>query len=385
MTNGWDRRPRWLRLLAVLVVPLIGVGGGEPVAFGATGTTAAATGTLTVAPNAAAVGDRVRVSAFGLQPGTVFDVQLCGDGGLDGSLGCDQAGTFTAVTDRSGHFSQYLVVGNPPAPCPCIVQAIAPGLTSTVSTPITITNLPSASPKPAPEPALAGLVVVSSALEGSGPWTSVFGGSAHRTLVLTVRNPNRQRVPVPPLVLTSGPSPAPRDVVAHGAMGTLGAAQSRTYRIGVQFPPLASGVYVVRGRFVASATGLPASTPFVATTHLWPWGLWVLPLVLVLACLAVLVSWWVRTVVRRRRGRPGEPGPAVSAPPTDDPEPKVPYLGAPVYQWPSSRPGAARAFRLTARTRRRVRVCELERCRLRCPAAPLSSDETTRGGKLQSD
>ena len=296
-TATWRAR-RWASLAAGVVAAFFTIAGSA--AFAATPTTGASSAHLVLSATTVSVGQQITVAAVNFPPGAEVDVQVCGNGGLAGSTACDEANTFTAETSHSGYFLQDLTIGQPPQPCPCLVEAISPSLAAPVTVPITITGLSTATPQPFRPPApTQALNVVSAQLSGSGPWTSLFGGPATRTLVLTVKNPESQAITVPELVLVKGKAPAPTDEVLTPQLGVLAAGEQRTYDLQVHYPPFAMGSYEVSGHFA----GVSSARTFAASTHLSPWDLIVLIIVLVVLLVAATTREIVYSVQQYRKKR----------------------------------------------------------------------------------
>lgn len=270
---------------------------------------------LSATPSTVRPGDSVAVGAYDLAPLTDYQLQVCGNAGFGSTAGCNLAATTTAATSEIGHFVVVMVVQRPPVPCPCVVKAIAlsgsEGLTqeAAVSTPITILGAPTATPVPLPVTSNpSGLVVDQADLVGTASWAEFFGGSAHRTLVLKLRDAGANLIPSTPFVLRAGPAGNPTEIVDSPVVPPLRPGQVVSYRVPITFPPLAHGNYVV----VGTLGNAGQIVTFKATTPLMPWGL---VIVLALVVLVVLgrVIW---RIVRRRKGRTGGET-AVETPPAD--------------------------------------------------------------------
>ncbi len=293
-----DRRSA--AVLAGVAVAFFAIAGPAAFASTPTATSAAGTARLVLSSTSVSVGQRITVEAVDFPPGAEVDVQVCGNGGLGGSTACDEANTFTAETSHQGYFLQYLDIGQPPQPCPCLVEAISPSLSSPITVPITISGVSTATPQPFRPPAPSqALDIVSAQLTGSGPWTALFGGPATRTLVLTVKNPEPQAITVPELVLVKGKAPSPGDEVLTPQLGILAAGEQRTYDLQVIYPPFATGSYEVSGHFA----GVSSDKTFAASTHLSPWALIVLIVVLVVLLVAATTREIVYSVQQHRKKR----------------------------------------------------------------------------------
>jgi hypothetical protein len=248
--------------------------------------------TLTVTPAAASVGSTVMVQGRGFPP-QVYNLQVavCGNLGLNGTADCDQAAARTTFT-ADGSFALNLPVAMPPAPCPCAIVAFAPALADLVTVPFTVIGAPTATPA-APPPAFEQntLQIEHVKLEDRGDWQSWFGVSTTRDLVFTIHNTGTVPVDDPPLVLTAGKGNNPGRVVTPPRIGRIEPGALRTVRAAVPLDPLSFGSYTAQGRI--GNTG--AEQTFRAHFSIYPWGLLVGALVLV-----VLLLLWLRNVFRRR-------------------------------------------------------------------------------------
>lgn len=254
------------------------------------GAAARSPGRLVVSPTSARPGQRVSVTAEGLTPSADFLVEVCGDDALEGSTDCAVGTAIERATSEVGGFGGTLAVAVPPAPCPCVVAAVAVTTGTRFDTPIDIVGAPSA-PLRRGAPVYR-LTVLGAAVDGGGGPAEWFGGSAHRTLVLRIRNTGTVPVADPQLLLSYGTEPEPVGRVAGLAPGAV-----RTVRLPVTYPALTVGDATLDGRL---GPGDGRFEPFTVTTTLVPWGL--LAVALVVLQLVLLA---VRNVLRRRlRRRP---------------------------------------------------------------------------------
>jgi hypothetical protein len=295
---------------------------------------------LSVIPSTVRPGDTVALSAYDLASLTNYQVQVCGNAGFGGSSECNLASSTSAATSEVGHFVVFMKVLLPPVPCPCVVKAIpltgAEGSTEgDVLTPITILGAQTAPVvPPSTTGTQSGLVVDQSDLVGTASWAEFFGGSAHRTLVLELRDAGVNLIPSTPFVLRSGPAGDPTQIVESPVVPPLRPGEVISYRVPVTFPPLAHGNYVVVGTL--GNTGQIVS--FTATTPLMPWGIVILVALVVLTVLGLII--W--RIVRRRGDRTGGETPVASptgdpaAAATDQPGPIDGAIGAPTMAAVSS-------------------------------------------------
>src|SRR5215471_2067104 len=248
--------------------------------------------TLTVTPDSASVGSTVVVQGRGFPP-QVYNLQVavCGNMGLNGSADCDQAAARTTFTG-DGSFALNLPVTMPPTPCPCAILAFAPAIPDLVTVPFTVIGAPVATPA-APPPVFeqSTLKIENAKLEGSGDWQSWFGAATTRDLVFTIHNTGTTPVDDPPLVLTAGKGSNPEGVVTPPRIGHIEPGARRTIRASVPIDTLSVGSYTVKGRIGNAG----ASETFRAHTTVYPWGLFVLAILVLLALL-----FWIFNGVRRR-------------------------------------------------------------------------------------
>jgi hypothetical protein len=267
-----------------------------PVAGAATSSPA-----VSVNPIAAPPGDTVIVRGEELPPSTNVQVQICGNGAVDGSTDCDLATSQEVSTTSQGHFSLSLVVAVPPKPCPCVVMVLDLSSGVAPTTPITVIGAQLGAGQTPVK--IRPLEVVREKIEGTGPWTSWFGASPQRKLILTVHNPNDNIYASPPLVLAIGQN---SDTTTHEAtnqrLATIGPYGTRRYVIPVGFPAFSIGTHQVSG--VLGDAGY--TTRFEVRSHFFPWGLPFVALVLV-----VLIAWALvfafRAILRRRYEPDGTP------------------------------------------------------------------------------
>ena len=259
---------------------------------------------ISATPSIVRPDDSTTVGAYDLAPLTEYQVQVCGNAGFGSSAECNLAATTTAATSETGHFVVVLTVVRPPVPCPCVIKATplkgTNGLAQAeISTPITILGAPTATVVPPPVNGTpSGLVVDRADLVGTKSWAEWFGDSAHRTLVLRLRDAGPNLIPSTPFVLRSGPAGHPTQVVGAPFVPPLRPGQVVSYRVPVTFPPLAHGDYVVVGR-LGNAGQI---VTFTAKTPLMPWGLVILVAMVVLVALGLLVG----RILRRREGPSGD-------------------------------------------------------------------------------
>ncbi|MET8150636.1 hypothetical protein ACIBSW_11150 [Actinoplanes sp. NPDC049668] len=236
----------------------------------------------------ARTGDTVRVTGSGWPAGQLVQAVTCGEGGLTGSVACDNRGALATPVRPDGTFRIDLQVGDPPRACPCVVHlGLVQGADdSVVNLPLAVTGHASGPlPKTAAPPHV--LTLQEARLSG-GSLLAWFGWPDHLKLTYTVRNPSTA-------TLTSATLSARMagngndDIFYQAPVGSLGPGQSRTFVVPVEIPPLAFGRY---------AMGVDVGGLAVGRAHhqAYPWGLFLLN-----AAGLLLIAWGVLRRLRRRR------------------------------------------------------------------------------------
>ncbi len=293
-------------------------------------------------------GEYLGVRGENWPPNSVVFVEVCGNDARNGTSDCDQINARALGVSSAGNFGVPLLVGNPPTACPCVVRVTSQSSLAEVTVPVEIRGAPVAGiddrfEVPRPDRRLA---FTEARLEGSGPWTALFGAPPRRTLVFTVVNTGQVRVNNPSITLRVGRGADPSGFVEAPELGTFAPGESRTFRVDVELPVFAIGTYAVEGDI--PGFGIPVHFR-TETSHI-PWLLFLLP-VLVLVQIGLLAA---RNRLRRRlvgegvdSGALAPPVPALPAggvidlrhepletpgpPPTAEPEPE-PTAGTPTTE-----------------------------------------------------
>ncbi|SEG76209.1 hypothetical protein SAMN04489712_111136 [Thermomonospora echinospora] len=225
-------------------------------------------------------GQTVTVRLTGWDPGNLL-VELCGNEARRGTADCAVASSATTHVREGEAATVLLNVTAPPVGCPCVisVRPVTGGTPRTV--PITVTDVPVLSPSQRRTATAAGadrqITATKVTVRGGGFGESWFGGTAHRTLRVTLLNEGDAPLTDPPLSLTAGRGSEPADLVTAPALGTLAPGEERTYEIPVSLPAPAFGRYTIRGEI----TGVDEPIAFTATTSSYPWALPVLAALLI--------------------------------------------------------------------------------------------------------
>ncbi len=241
----------------------------------------------------AGFGERVIVSGTNWPPNSIVQVQTCGNLGLNGTSDCDQITTVQAGVNTAGTFAAVMLIGNPPVPCPCVflVTSQSSGLVESLEFELRGAAVSDDEP--------AGIVLperrlnISEArIEGSGPWTALFGAPPQRTFVLTIVNTGAVPVNNPSIVLGLGKGADPTGFVAAPEIDRIEPGESVTVRVPLELPVMAIGTYAV----VGSIPGFDTPIEFRAETSQIPWLLLLIP-VLILVQVGLLA---IRNRVRAR-------------------------------------------------------------------------------------
>jgi hypothetical protein len=233
-------------------------------------------------------GDALTVFGAGWPAEDRVTVSFCGNQALNGSIDCNLPGSRSVITNPDGGFEIDIEVALPPEECPCVLFFVSSSTEDTVRFPFEVIGAPlapAAHAAPAPEPTIE---VVDVTIDGSGPWTSWWGGAPQRELVVVLRN-NGTDAATPELDAAWGKSPDPKRILDLPALDEIGAGEERAFRLPFELDPLSVGGYTVRG----SVTGPGGPVTFDVPVHTYPWG-WIILLAL------GLQIWIVR---RWRRGR----------------------------------------------------------------------------------
>jgi hypothetical protein len=236
------------------------------------------------------------VTGSGFEPGAALVASVCGAGAVDGTDDCAVASSASLIAAQGGGFSIPMVPAMPPVPCPCIVLVTETGGDFRATIPVSVAGAKTAPlPDRAAAEGAAELDVSGLHVRGGATLGSLFGGTAARSLELTLHNPGR--LPVTP-VLTArwGKGADGQNVIAVPAVRALAPGQSVKVRAAFRLDALSMGAYTVRVTVDQTGQYL-ATTDRSASTSTWPVGLLVVALVVVVLLLVGVA----RLVTRRRR------------------------------------------------------------------------------------
>ncbi len=274
-------------------VDLVEPGGGAPPAPPSSPSSPSTGGgpAIVVLPSTAPVGATVGVLGSGFPPGRTLELVVCGDLGLGGSDDCVAHPTRTSATAH-GVLAARVTVRPPPVPCPCDLEALAPGR-SPVLAPLAVLGAPAG--EAAPEaPLFADLEVEGASLRGAESWTAAFGSSTMRRLVLVLANRGGLATGPMSLRLRLVTGTGASRLVVDRTLATVAPGGRATYEVPVTVAAMTFGTVAVRG--TVGVDGQKVS--FAVTVRSVPWGL-----VAVLALVALAVLATAVVAVRRRVGR----------------------------------------------------------------------------------
>jgi hypothetical protein len=246
--------------------------------------------TVEVDRTGTAEGEEVLVRGEGWPKGATLIVELCGHGGLDGSVDCDVPHQRTAGVGAGGTFASALTVGLPPKPCPCVVKATDQGTHISATASIAVAGLATVPITEDSEP-VRSIEISSMEVTGGGTIAELFGAGGRRVLELTLVNTGGVAVDAPDLSVAWGTGSRPDGFVDPPETKRLEPGDTQTLTIGLERPPLTIG----RQTAVVELHGVGEPVVTRASTTGHPWGLVAIAVVLLQLLLLKL-----RNRLRRR-------------------------------------------------------------------------------------
>lgn len=250
--------------------------------------------TVVVDRTGTAAGEQMLVTGNGWPAGHTLIVELCGHGGLRGSVDCDVTQQRTAGVGTTGTFSVVLTSSLPPTPCPCVVKATDQTTQVAATSSIAVAGLPTVPITADDQGPVRRIEVSAIEITGAHRWTELFGAHGRRTLVLTLVNTGSVAVDAPDVSVTWGRGRVPDGFVSPPQTVRMEPGATQTLRVALERPAFAFGSYTA----VVEVQGLDAPVIARATSTAYPWGLAVIALVLLQLLLLRL-----RNRVRRRLHR----------------------------------------------------------------------------------
>jgi hypothetical protein len=263
--------------------------------------------TVTLDRTGTAIGDELLVTGQGWPKGATLIVELCGQGGIHGSVDCDVTNQRTAGVGPSGTFSTALTTGRPPSPCPCVVKATDQTSHIAATAAISVAGIATVPITEDDPDAVRRIEVSEIQVTGDRSWTELFGAPSPRVLDLTLVNTGAVAVQRPALTVAWGKGSAPTGFVKVPDLEPMEPGASQEVSIDLPRGALSFGQF----RAVVEIQGLAEPVVAQTTSSTYPWGLVALA-VLVLQLLLLRM----RNRLRRRfqrRAAPPEVAPTDSA------------------------------------------------------------------------
>jgi hypothetical protein len=248
--------------------------------------------TATIIKSDWSVGDKMIVRGTNWPEGKV-NVQVCGNAAVNGTNDCDGPGTRGFGVGKNHSFSGRIIVGAPPAPCPCVVLVGTNFDEQTVLIPITIKDHPvlDGTPKADPNAGLTTLSLTSSFVRGDW-WRDAVGISPARIMTITITNTGGRPTGAGVVDITVGKESPPTGFAASISFESIDPGESTSVAAKFAVDSFAYGTYNMTARVTSPAAG----GEITEQTSTFPGYLLVL---LILIVLIVDLIWMAR--VRRRR------------------------------------------------------------------------------------
>lgn len=286
-----------LRRVAVLTATFVAVLGPRP---------SAAQGidpTVFVDRTGTAAGEQMLITGSGWPAGASLIVELCGHGGLRGSVDCDVPHQRSAGVGPAGTFSVELTTALPPTPCPCVVKATDQATQIAATAPISVAGLPTV-PITASDGPLARAVEISGVeITGGGTLAELFGAGGRRVLEITLVNTGPLPIDSPDVSVAWGTGLNPDGFVEPPETTRLEPGETQTLTVALHRPALTLGEQVA----VVEVQGVGEPVTARATTTGYPWGLLAVALIAVQLLLVRLRNGFRRRMGRRHVPPAGDP------------------------------------------------------------------------------
>lgn len=255
--------------------------------------------TLNLSSTTVTPGQSVNLTGDHWPPHLVLQASICGGAALQGHEECDLGRSITFGPADNGVVQTSMSVGIPPTPCPCVVLVtqVDPVSNFEMTVPIDILGTPTAPPPPTPRPYEPMVTVIGPHVVSVSSWTSWFGASAAKELVVSVRNTSLG--PLRPLLAARWMDGTTSHVIHTPRSKTIRAGRTVTLVAPFSLSTFAWG----HKELVGQVQGTTFDVDFSAGTSTYPWGLLVLAVLIFLVVVALVVL----AIVRRRRGDHPEP------------------------------------------------------------------------------
>lgn len=238
-----------------------------------------------------AAGEGMLVTGDGWPAGATLIVELCGHGGLRGSVDCDVSQQRTAGVGESGRFAVEMTTGTPPTPCPCVVKVTDQTTRIAATAPIAVAGIPTVPITEDDLPKARAIEISSMKITGGGRWAELFGAGGQRVLEVTLVNTGPLAVEAPDVTVVWGTGTRPKGFVEPPETTRMEPGDTQVLTVALDRPALTIGKQTA----IVEVQGLAEPVTRRAATTAYPWGLLAVALVLL-----QLVLLWVRNRVRRR-------------------------------------------------------------------------------------
>lgn len=254
--------------------------------------------TVAIDRTGTAAGETILITGTGWPSGASLIVELCGHGGLRGSVDCDVAHQRTAGVGPSGTFSVELTSGQPPVPCPCVVKATDQSSQIAATAPIAVAGVATLPITADDVAAVRALEISAMTITGGQRWAELFGAGGRRVLEVTLVNTGPLAIDAPKVNVSWGSGSNPDGFVKPPEVDRMEPGASQILTIPLHRSALTFGAQTA----VVEVQGLGSPVVARASTTGYPWGLLVVALVVLQLLLLRL-----RDRLRRRVHRGHEP------------------------------------------------------------------------------
>jgi len=258
----------------------------------------AADPTVAIDRTGTAAGEQMLITGTGWPDGATLVVELCGHGGLRGTVDCDVPHQRTAGVGARGTFSVELTAGLPPTPCPCVVKATDQASQVAATASIAVAGIPTLPITEEDQPSVPSVEVSSIDVTGGGRWDELFGAGGRRVLEVTLVNTGAVAVASPDVRIAWGSGKDPDGFVEPPETKRLEPGDTQILTVPLDRAALTIGEQTA----VVEVHGLAEVVVARASTTGYPWALLVIALLLLQVILLR-----IRNRLRRRFQRPDEP------------------------------------------------------------------------------
>ena len=191
------------------------------------------------------VGQSMIVRGTGWPRGSV-SVQVCGNAAVNGTPDCDMPNGRVLGVGDAGELAVKITVGDPPAPCPCVVFARSISTSQSAVTPIAIKDHPIRDGTPIKSPDAGGTTLsLSMGLRGDRSWRDYFGTGPDRHVAITLTNTGQLPTGAGRLDISIGKDFPPTGYGTIATFESIGPGETRVIDATLQLDTFAYGDYWV--------------------------------------------------------------------------------------------------------------------------------------------